>query len=266
MTRFHRSWALLGMAAALILPRLDAQTSSAQASDEGPAVGVARVSLTNGDVTMRRGDSGDWVQATVNSPLVEGDTIATGQGSRAEVQLGYSNLLRLNENSEAAMASLGDRNFKVQVARGIVNYSELRGGEADVDLETPHVAVRPRKNGSYRVEVLGDETVVTVRNGEAEIASTRGVETLKSGKTMVIRGSGDDLEFRMVDADPRDDWDRWNEQRDDLSQKVRQLPLHEQQHQRRGRPRRPRPLAVCLRLRPMLVPLRDGRLGALSLR
>jgi hypothetical protein len=144
-------WALLGVAVALIAPRLDAQAKE----DEGPALGVARVSLINGDVTMRRGDSGDWVQASVNSPLVEGDTIATGAGSRTEVQLDYSNLLRLNENTEVTMASLGNRAFRVQLARGILTYSELRDGEADVDIETPHVAVRPQKNGSYRVEVLG---------------------------------------------------------------------------------------------------------------
>jgi hypothetical protein len=214
MTRFHRIWALLGVAAALALPRLDAQTS-----EEGPALGVARVSLVNGDVTMRRGDSGDWVQATVNSPLVEGDTIATGQGSRTEVQLDYSNLIRLNENTEVAIASLGNRAYRVQLARGILTYSELRNGEADVDIETPHVAVRPQKNGRYRVEVLGAETVVTVRKGEAQVASPQGTETLKSGRAMIIRGSDDDAEFRIVDADPRDDWDQWNERRDNVLNK-----------------------------------------------
>jgi hypothetical protein len=207
-------WALLGVAAALIVPRLDAQ-----ASEEGPALGVARVSLTNGDVTLRRGDSGDWVQATVNSPLVEGDTIATGPGSRTEVQLDYSNLVRLNQNTEATMASLGNRAYRVQLARGVLTYAELRGGDADVDIETPHVAVRPQKNGSYRVEVLGDETAVTVRSGEAQVASPQGVERLRSGRTMLVRGVGDDVEFRIVDADPRDDWDQWNERRDDILKK-----------------------------------------------
>jgi hypothetical protein len=212
--RFHRIAALLGVAAALLVPRLDAQ-----ASDEGPALGVARVSLTNGDVTMRRGDSGDWVQATVNSPLVEGDTVATGPGSRTEVQLDYSNLIRLNENTEVTIAALGNKAYRVQLARGIVTYSELRGGEADVDIETPHVAVRPQKNGRYRVEVLGAETVVTVRKGEAQIASPQGNETLKSGRAMIIRASGDDVEFRTVNADPQDEWDQWNERRDDILRK-----------------------------------------------
>ncbi|MEX2299527.1 MAG: DUF6600 domain-containing protein [Bryobacterales bacterium] len=214
MTRFRKMWALLGVAAALAVPRLDAQTS-----DEGPALGVARVSLTNGDVTTRRGDSGDWVEARVNTPLVEGDALATGPGSRAEVQLDYSNLIRLNENTEVTMASLANRSFKVQLGRGILMYSELKGGEADIDIETPHVAVRPRKNGRYRIEVLGDETAVTVRRGEAEIASSKGVETLKSGRTMLIRGEGDDTAFRVVDSDPRDEWDEWNERRDNVLSK-----------------------------------------------
>jgi hypothetical protein len=117
------------------------------------------------------------------------------------------------------MASLGNRAFRVQLARGILSYSELRGGEADIDIETPQVAVRPQKNGRYRVEVLGAETVVTVRNGEAQVASPQGVETLKGGQAMIIRGAGDDVEFRVADADPRDEWDQWNERRDDILKK-----------------------------------------------
>ncbi len=187
-----------------------------QDEDDGPGLGVARVSLTNGDVTVRRGDSGDWIQAEVNMPLVEGDSIATGRASRAEVQLDYSNLLRLNEESELNVAQLANRSFRVQLERGIVTYSELQGGEADVDIETPLAAIRPRKKGAYRIEVFGqDRVVVTVRDGEAHVASTEGIETLKEGRTMVIRGAGDSVEFQTLKAESRDDWDRWNERRDD---------------------------------------------------
>ena len=191
-----------------------------QEEDDGPGLGVARVSLINGDVTVRRGDSGDWIQAEVNMPLVEGDSIAAGRASRAEVQLDYSNLLRLNEESELNVTQLANRSFRVQVERGIVTYSELQGGEADMDIETPLVAVRPRKKGTYRIQVFGQDRVeVTVRDGEAHIASTEGIETLKEGRTMVIRGTGDNVEFQAVNADPKDDWDRWNERRDDQLRK-----------------------------------------------
>ena len=38
--------------------------------------GVGRVSLIHGDVTMQRGDSGDWVDAKLNTPMAAGDKVA----------------------------------------------------------------------------------------------------------------------------------------------------------------------------------------------
>jgi hypothetical protein len=188
--------------------------------EDGPALGVARVSLINGDVTARRGDSGDWIEAEVNLPLVEGDSIATGRASRAEVQLDYSNLLRLHEQARVNLAELANRRFRVQLEQGMVTYSELRGGEADIDIETALVAVRPRKRGQYRVEVFGDQRViVTVREGEAEIASADGIETLKQGSSMIVRAGEAGTQFQNVKAEPKDDWDRWNERRDDQLRK-----------------------------------------------
>ena len=218
MTRVGNLLVRAALAALLLAPLGWAQ------EEDRPALGVARVSLTNGDVTIRRGDSGDWIQAPVNTPVVEGDRIATGAASRAEVQLDHSNLLRLNESSEVHMANLGNKQFRVQVERGVVSYSELRGGEADVDLETPLVAVRPGKNGRYRVEVIGQDLVrIIVRKGQAEVASAQGIETLKQGRMMVVRRGAEKsdgaLEFAIEKAEPKDNWDEFNERRDKSLQK-----------------------------------------------
>ena len=62
------------------------------------ATGVARVSLIRGDVSMERGDANEWVAVKVNTPLVQGDTIANGPCARAEVQLDQSNVGRLAQN------------------------------------------------------------------------------------------------------------------------------------------------------------------------
>ena len=50
-------------------------------SEAQPSVG--RVSVIRGNVSIQRGDSGDWVAATVNTPLESGDRISTGDDSRA---------------------------------------------------------------------------------------------------------------------------------------------------------------------------------------
>src|SRR5689334_19540263 len=67
--------------------------------------GVARISLMDGDVTVRRGDSGEWVAGVINAPLLTDDRIATGQNSRAEVQFDAANILRIGGNAEIHLAA-----------------------------------------------------------------------------------------------------------------------------------------------------------------
>ncbi len=185
------------------------------ADDDEPGRGVARISVLNGDVSVRRGDSGDWVAAAINSPLVVEDRVATGTGSRAEVQFDWANMIRLGGNAEIRLSELENQRYQIQIAHGTVTFRVLRDSDADVELSTPSVSVRPAKRGEYRISVRDDGTSeITVRSGEAEIFTTRGSERLRSGKTMLARGSYADPEFQIVSAIDRDEWDRWNELRD----------------------------------------------------
>ncbi|MCS7026529.1 MAG: FecR domain-containing protein [Bryobacteraceae bacterium] len=192
---------------------------------DGPGRGVARLSLLQGDVSIRRGDSGDWVAAAPNVPLVVQDRVLTGVSSRAEVQLDYANFVRLAANSEIRFAELEYRRFSIQLASGTVTYRVLRDLDADVEVATPSVSVRPLKRGVYRISVRPDNTTeITVRAGEVEIYTPRGTERLRGGRTMLVRGSQADPEFQLVSELRQDDWDRWNEQRDralDRSQAYR---------------------------------------------
>src|ERR1700722_8785099 len=68
--------------------------------------GAARISFIHGDVGMQRGDSGETSAATINTPLVAGDSISTGDASRTEVQLDYANVLRLDSNAQINITAL----------------------------------------------------------------------------------------------------------------------------------------------------------------
>lgn len=212
---------LLAIIPALLLMLVPISPAPAQSTDAGPALGVARISLINGDVTTKRGDSGDWVAAQVNEPVVEGDIIETAPGSRMELQLDYANIIRLDGATSVEIAELGNRRFRVRLLEGRITYSELKNGEADIDIETPLVAVRPRQRGRYEVAVQGDETIVVVRRGKTEIASINGIETLDNGRMMIIRDNGTGPEFRVERASGSDDWDDWNRSRDDRLSDVR---------------------------------------------
>ncbi|HEY2116293.1 MAG TPA: DUF6600 domain-containing protein [Candidatus Angelobacter sp.] len=183
---------------------------------EGPAPDVARISLIHGDVSMARGDTGEWSSTTVNAPLVRGDQVATGESARAEIQLDYANILRLAARSQAKIADLTRTRIQVQVAQGYANYTVAKGNEADVEIDSPNVAVRPLRQGRYRMQVISDsETNVIVRDGEAEITTPQGSTRVRSGEMITVRGT-DQPEYKVSSAPENDDWDRWNKDRDNV--------------------------------------------------
>jgi hypothetical protein len=180
-----------------------------------PGRAVARISVLNGDVSVRRGDSGEVVAAAQNAPLMADDRLLTSSSSRAEVQLDASNMLRIGPSSEVRFTAMDVRSFQIQVAAGTVTFRTLRASQAQVEVDTPSVAVRPLRPGAYRVTVREDGTSeITVRSGEAEIDSQRGGEHLEAGQTMEARGPATDAEFQVVQGSPLDAFDRWNDERD----------------------------------------------------
>lgn len=197
------------------------------AADDGAAgssqePGVARISIVQGNVSVRRGDGGEASMAVVNGPLVSGDRLVTDEGSRAEVQFDSANMVRVAPMSEIRIGNLQDRRYEVQVAAGTVTYRLLRDAGTDTEIQMPSVSVRPRRAGAFRVTVLEDgSSEISVRLGEVEIFSSRGSEVLGAGRSMLARGSSDNPEVQVRAAVAEDEWDRWNLDRDrDLQRSV----------------------------------------------
>ncbi len=207
--------ALLALMLAGAVPPVFAQTGN-EDDAEGPGRGVARLSLMNGEVSVRRGDSGDWVAGAINAPLMTEDRVFAGPRSRAEVQFDYYHRIRLAEVTEVRLADIENGRYLLQLARGTATFSALKGGDAQVEISTPAAAVRPVAYGSYRITVREDGTAeITVRSGEVEIYTPSGTQRLRSGRTMLVRnGENGEPVFQMVAALGRDDWDRFNENRD----------------------------------------------------
>jgi hypothetical protein len=183
--------------------------------EEGPGRGLARISLMNGDVSVRRGDSGEVVAAALNAPLVVEDQLLTGADSRAEAQFDWANMVRLAPMSEVRFPELENQRYQLQVARGMVTFRVLRESNAQVEISTPSVSVRPVQQGTYRITVREDGTTeISVRSGAADIFTPQGSQQLSAGQTMLARGTASDPEFQVARAAAYDDWDRWNENRD----------------------------------------------------
>jgi len=188
------------------------QNNNQDTSQVKPAVG--RLGLIHGDVSVQRGDSSEWIAATLNTPLEAGDRISTGNGGRAEVQLDYANVIRLDENSTVKITDLTASHIQLQVGQGLVNYSVFKNSQADAEIDTPNSAVHPLRDGDYRIQVDGDsESQVIVRQGQAEVSEPQGSTRVDTGQLITIQGT-DSPQYQTIDAPRRDAFDKWNESRD----------------------------------------------------
>ncbi len=191
----------------------------APVDSEDPAAdrqhGVARISIAQGDVNVKRGDSGELVAAAINAPLTSQDHLQTSPGSRAEVELDSANLIRLAPNTDVGFADLEYHRYQVQLGAGTIVYRVLRDSDAQAEVDTPSIALHPIRQGEYRISVLQDGTTqITVRSGQAEIYGPRGSQQLEAGRTTLVRGNPSDPEFQTVYEIAPDQFDDWSANRD----------------------------------------------------
>ncbi|MGO8732644.1 MAG: DUF6600 domain-containing protein [Terriglobia bacterium] len=212
--------ALCVVAARITVAQEEAPPPGAPAQEQGPPPGAARISVVNGEVSSMRGDSGEWVAAIVNAPVMGGDNVATAARSRAEVQLDFANVLRMDQNADVKIADLTQKHIQLQVASGIIDYTVFKGAEADVEIDTPNMAVIPMSEGVYRIQIDADsQTELTVRNGRAQVSTAEGSTTVERGQVIYVRGT-DNPEYQIANAAPNDDWDGWNNERDRAIEKA----------------------------------------------
>jgi len=231
MRRIHILAALIATSAVLFAqqfpppqPQPGQQDPAAPEPPDQPGPPVVRLGVINGDASVRRGDSGDWVAAALNIPLMAGDSLSVAPGGSVEMQLDYANFLRAGGDSEIRISQLDNGRQQVQVSRGLVTWRVLRdtnGANIQSEISTPAVAVHPQRLSEVRVEVAPDGgTRIIVRRGDAEVTTPRGSERIHEGNMMMVRGSPDDAEYQVVNAPAKDGWDNFNDQRDSFLERA----------------------------------------------
>jgi len=175
---------------------------------------VGRISAIHGDVSTMHGNGGEWIAGTVNTPVVPGDKVATADRARAEIQLDFANAMRLDQRTEVTVADLQQNKIQIQLASGLLNFSAVNGTQADVEIDTPNMGVHPLAPGVYRVQVNSNsETMLIVRQGQAEVLTDQGSTKVQAGQMIQIHGT-DNPEYKIDPAPGGDEFDKWCSDRD----------------------------------------------------
>lgn len=175
---------------------------------------VVRISLIGGEVSLKRNGNQDWETLRLNYPLVEGDTVATENDSRLEIQIDARNFVRLAANSTLRIVTLRDEGIALSVVEGTatVRLAKFDHKREYFEIDAPRTTVAAEKEGSYRIDVPRDGRVrLTVRDGgSARIYSDTSGFVLRDGRTAELivsgEGMGDWEFFAAASLDAIDNW------------------------------------------------------------
>jgi hypothetical protein len=187
----------------ILLPPL-----SAGASD----LGGIRFSFIRGDVQVRTEDTGDWVPASINMPLREGDRIWVPEEGIAEIQTKDGSYLRLADKSALEILTLDRDSYQTYLTEGRL-YANFGGGrDSLLQIDTSTSSVRAYERSKFKVDVPERGPVnISVLQGEVTVENRDGRIRVASGE-MLSLGEGAYSEKSTLGAP--DDWERWNWERD----------------------------------------------------
>jgi len=176
---------------------------------------VARLSHVEGTVTMQRTVDEEWVEASLNIPLMEGDKLYTGVNSRAEMELEDEVVVRLDEESFLHIEALNPARTQLGIVQGTVAINARA-----VDYYRPWVAV----NTPSATAVITEYAQVRVQvgaDGSTEMRVRRGRLEVETGPNSIRRVERDQRllayepqVFMVVPGVAEDDFDQWCDLRD----------------------------------------------------
>jgi len=208
--------------AAVLAATLVAPPGARAAETPSTGIGVARLSVVDGEVNVQRGDSNGFTSAAViNTPVLGADYVTTGDNAHAELQFDGTTMVRLNSGVQLRLTHVDAKSREMQLAVGTIELRLLRGTDGNSTIDTPSISIRPKQSGRYRVTVTPEgETDLTVREGSVAVETPQGAQTIGADTTLIATGSADAPTTSVREAIALDDFDRFNGERDRVQSRA----------------------------------------------
>jgi hypothetical protein len=175
------------------------------------SLGAMRVVIEQGDVQVKIADTGEWVPASVNMPIVEGDELWVPEGSRAALQTNNGSYIRLDRDTALQVLRMDRDSFQFYLAQGYAYVLSLAPKSSVLQFDTPDASIRAFGNATFRVDIIGGETDVSVLKGSVLAEYDAGTTTVRAGSMLALGADGYAERSPLL---PPDDWERWNRDRD----------------------------------------------------
>jgi hypothetical protein len=176
------------------------------------ALDIMNISLLEGEVQVYTEETGEWVPASINMPIKEGDRVWAADRGRVEMHFKDGTYLRLDQKSALEVLTLEKDSYQLHLSTGQL-FANYRGRDNSfLQIDTPESSVRAYEKSKFRVDVFDSgKTEITNFRGTIYAESREGKTQIERGRTLYITERGD-AEFGPLP--PADEWEKWNRQRD----------------------------------------------------
>ncbi|MDD2897571.1 MAG: FecR family protein [Desulfuromonadaceae bacterium] len=175
-------------------------------------ISPARIMLVDGDVLFRTPDDTEWLTATVNTPLDEGDALWTPNDSRTEIQLADGTVVRIDGGTQLDLIAVEDGFTHLHLARGnLYLRTSAHAGSNSLQIDADDTTVLPDARTRLRIDMLPDnQEDVAIFKGSAYVEGNGSRTKVRAGEHIALEEGHNEL----LQLNPPDSWERWNRDRD----------------------------------------------------
>ena len=172
---------------------------------------AATLSYQQGDVQALI-DNADWAVVETDTVLHEGDSIKTGEDSKAIVELENGDVIRLGYSTEIVLTSLQKTNVLINQKLGATYNRVAKDVSRTYQVETASATIEALGTAFDVVETT-EQLDVTVVESKVKVITDNNKEELEEGKKVTINSAG--LEISDIDRENlTNDWYTWNKEQD----------------------------------------------------
>jgi FecR protein len=181
-------------------------------------VRIVRLSYLNGQVQTDRATGQGLERAILNTPIVQGMRIVTGNDGLAEVEFENESALRIAENADVefrtlSMSDTGAKVNEIEVVKGVVYLDARSKGDDIYRIKSGDSTFLVQRDTQLRLSVSPEQTRLAVFKGDVQLVDQPQMVNVKRKETFTV-DPANPSEYKVAtgaEALSTDDWNRERE-------------------------------------------------------
>jgi FecR protein len=184
-------------------------------------VRIVRLSSVEGPVQIDRVAGGGLERAILNTPIVEGTRLVTGNDGLAEVEFENESAVRLTGDSEVKftqllMSDTGAKINQFEVTKGLVYLDTASKGDDIYRVKAGNATLLVHRDTLMRLSAGDDKLQVAVLRGDVQLENQAQPVSIHKKQTLTIDSTKPEQYAVVNSADPVR-FDNWNKEREDYT-------------------------------------------------